>query len=75
MRALCPEVQSIRGETLPAIVGSLGGIGMLFGLTLGIGFALLDQKTELGYCALTTLAGSLLMRWAYSRLSMATEKD
>lgn len=75
VRALCPEVQSIRGETLPAIVGSLGGIGMLFGLTLGIGFALLDQKTELGYCALTTLAGSLLMRWAYSRLSMATEKD
>ena len=73
VRALCPEVKSIRGETVPAIVGSLGGVGMLFGLTLGIGFALLDQRTQLGYCALTTLAGTLLMRWAYTRLSTDTE--
>jgi len=68
VRALCPDVPSVRGETGPAILGSLGGIGLIFGLTLGIGFALLDETRWMGYCALASLGSGFLVHWSYRAL-------
>ena len=51
VRALCPDVPSSRPEVMPIVVGSIAGIGMIYGLLFALGSFLLARPTSGLICA------------------------
>lgn len=57
-----------RREVLPALLGALGMIALVYGSMLGLGYYFLDQERALFVAAGTTLVGTLVVLWAIRRI-------
>lgn len=60
VRELCPDVPSPREEVAPIVIGSLAGIGMIYGLLFTAGGFLLGRPT-MGFCCLAVSVVSILL--------------
>ena len=72
VRALAPDAGP-RSEALPALIGILGGIALVYGLMLGLGFLFLERNALLATSAGVALAGTFALRWALDRVSAEEE--
>ena len=68
VRALAGEAEDgARSEALPALVGAAGGVALVYGLMLGIGFLLLGAQAALAMSAVAVVVGAFLVRYALAR--------
>ncbi len=70
VRALLDERDDApaRSELLPALLGASGGIALVYGLMLGIGFSILGQNAALAICGAAVVIGGAIVAWAVTRL-------
>jgi Na+/proline symporter len=67
VRELCHDLPPSR-DLAPAVVGSLGGLALIFGATLGLGYLFLARTGPALISLTVLLAGGVAVAWALLRL-------
>ena len=67
VRELCPDVAP-RRELAPSVAGGIGGLAMIYGLMLGLGFFFLDRTGPLIVSGVVGISGASIVLWALKRI-------
>ena len=70
VRELCPEVQT-ESEVIPALVGVVSCVALIYGLMFGLGLGFLERGNEAWIAGAVAAVGALGVRWSLRRLSPA----